>query len=224
MRSVPRTSPTKSGARLTITDDPTAAVKGVDFIHTDVWVSMGEPMEVWGERIELLTPYQVNAAADEGDRQPAGEVHALPAGLPQHRNQGRRGDRREVSASANGIEVTDEVFEIPANVAFEQAENRHAHDQGDPRRHAGEAEPWRGSSSPSAATRCCKRGEPHDRRATSAPTSASRPRRSRRSAPSTSSSSPTATARRSACWRCRQRAYTPARPTRSTCSAPRPRA
>ena len=72
---------------------PEAAVKDVDFIHTDVWVSMGEPKEVWKERIKLLTPYQVNPALMKAERQSAGQVHALPAGLPRHR------DRRSASRS-----------------------------------------------------------------------------------------------------------------------------
>ena len=91
-----RTRPARSSRSPTTRQE---AVKGVDFIHTDVWVSMGEPKEVWEERIKLLTPYQVNTDADEGDRQPARQVHALPAGLPRHRDQGRQGDRREVGIS-----------------------------------------------------------------------------------------------------------------------------
>ena len=67
-----------------------------DVLLTDVWVSMGEPDEVWAERIELLTPYQVNADDDGGDRQSGREVHALPARVPQHGDAGRQGDLREV--------------------------------------------------------------------------------------------------------------------------------
>ena len=85
-----------TGARLTLTDDPAEGVKGVDFIYTDVWVSMGEPHEVWAERIELLMPYQVNRELLEVTGNPAREVHALPAGLPRPRHQGRRGDLPEV--------------------------------------------------------------------------------------------------------------------------------
>ena len=114
----------ESGARITITDDPKKAVKGVDFIHTDVWVSMGEPIESWGERIDELMPFQVNVETDCGSRQSASAVHALPAGVPQFRDQGRRPDRRAVPELENGIEVTDDVFESPVNIAFEQAENR----------------------------------------------------------------------------------------------------
>ena len=71
-----------SGAPITITDD-VGAVEGSDFVHTDVWVSMGEPKEVWAERAKLLEPYQVNSALLERDRQPEGQVHALPARLPR---------------------------------------------------------------------------------------------------------------------------------------------
>jgi ornithine carbamoyltransferase len=81
-------------ARLTLTEDPLEGVRGVDFIHTDVWLSMGEPPEYWEQRIELLRGYQVNA----------GEIHAR-FGL-------------------EAMEVTDEVFESPAAIQFEQAENR----------------------------------------------------------------------------------------------------
>ena len=100
------------------------AVKGVDFVHTDVWVSMGEPKEVWAERIKLLKPYQVNTEVMKRDRQSTCEVHALPAGVPRHRDQGRPRHRRAVSASMTALEVTDEVFESEMNIAFEQAENR----------------------------------------------------------------------------------------------------
>ena len=75
----------ESGARITLTDDVEEGVKGADFLYTDVWVSMGEPHEVWAERIKLLSPYQVNATRDGRDRQPGHEVHALPAGVPQPR-------------------------------------------------------------------------------------------------------------------------------------------
>ena len=108
----------------TITDDPKAAVKGVDFIHTDVWVSMGEPKEVWKERIKLLTPYQVNAALMKASGNPQVQVHALPARLPRHRDRPRQADRARPTASANGLEVTNDVFESEVNIAFEQAENR----------------------------------------------------------------------------------------------------
>jgi ornithine carbamoyltransferase len=113
-----------SGARITITEDPKEAVKGVDFIHTDIWVSMGEPVEAWDERIEQLLPYQVNAAMMKASGNPRVKfMHCLPA---FHNSETKVG--KDIAARypylANGIEVTEEVFESPANIAFEQAENR----------------------------------------------------------------------------------------------------
>ncbi|MCG3143691.1 MAG: Ornithine carbamoyltransferase, catabolic [Gammaproteobacteria bacterium] len=111
------------GARLSITDDPGAAVQGVDFIHTDVWVSMGEPKEVWKQRIDLLTPYQVNAALMKASGNPQVKfMHCLPAFHDTETTLGKQ--IAEAYGLHNGIEVTDEVFESEANVAFDQAENR----------------------------------------------------------------------------------------------------
>jgi len=113
----------KSGARLLITDDPKKAVKGVDFIHTDVWVSMGEPKEVWKERIKLLMPFQVNEELVKAAGNPQVKfMHCLPA---FHDTQTKVGKEiAEAYGIKNGLEVTDGVFESELNIAFEQAENR----------------------------------------------------------------------------------------------------
>jgi ornithine carbamoyltransferase len=113
----------RSGAKLTITDDPQAAVKGVDFIHTDVWVSMGEPKEVWKERISLLTKYQVNAELMRASGNPQVKfMHCLPAFHDTETKVGK--EIAELYGIDNGLEVTNDVFESEANVAFDQAENR----------------------------------------------------------------------------------------------------
>lgn len=110
------------GARLTITEDPHAAVKGCDFVHTDVWVSMGEPAEVWAERIELLKPYQVNAelmaATGVGSTK---FMHCLPA---FHNRETKVGEEMFEKFGIAEMEVTDAVFESAAGIQFEQAENR----------------------------------------------------------------------------------------------------
>ena len=114
----------ESGARVTITDDPVEAVRGVDFVHTDVWVSMGEPIESWGERIDLLLPFQVNPelmAAAENPR--VRFMHCLPAFHNAETTVGAQ-IAETYGVLKNGIEVTEDVFESPANIAFEQAENR----------------------------------------------------------------------------------------------------
>lgn len=113
-----------SGARLTLTEDAQAAVLGVDFIHTDVWVSMGEPVEAWAERIAVLLPYQVNKAMLQASGNPRTKfMHCLPA---LHNSETALGKKiaEQYPNLADGIEVTDEVFESPACIAFEQAENR----------------------------------------------------------------------------------------------------
>jgi ornithine carbamoyltransferase len=113
----------KSGARLLVTDDPKAAVKGVDFIHTDVWVSMGEPKDVWKERIKLLTPYQVNSALMKAAGNPQVKfMHCLPAFHDSETVLGK--PIAQDYGMSNGLEATNGVFESEANVAFEQAENR----------------------------------------------------------------------------------------------------
>ena len=111
-----------TGARITITDDVAAGVAGVDFVYTDVWVSLGEPKEVWAERIELLRPYQVNAELMRATGNPAVRfLHCLPAFHDLHTSVGR-GLKEEFGIE--GVEVTDEVFESEASVVFDQAENR----------------------------------------------------------------------------------------------------
>jgi ornithine carbamoyltransferase len=120
---IARTLQCQSGATLTVTDDPRQAVDGADFIHTDVWVSMGEPKEVWKERIALLTPYQVNKDLMKASGNPQVKfMHCLPA---FHDTQTTLGKQiAETYGLANGVEVTDDVFESDYNIAFEQAENR----------------------------------------------------------------------------------------------------
>ena len=114
----------QSGARITITDDIDKAVKGVDFVHTDVWVSMGEPLETWGERIKLLLPYQVTPELMKRTGNPRVKfMHCLPAFHNSETKVGRQ-IAEKYPELANGIEVTEDVFESPMNVAFEQAENR----------------------------------------------------------------------------------------------------
>ncbi|CUH87172.1 Ornithine carbamoyltransferase, catabolic [Phaeobacter sp. CECT 5382] len=111
----------KSGARITITDD-LDAVKGADFIHTDVWVSMGEPKEVWAERIALLSPYQVNMDLMKRTGNPGVKfMHCLPA---FHNTETAVGQDIQEKFGLSEMEVTEEVFESEMNIAFEQAENR----------------------------------------------------------------------------------------------------
>jgi len=108
--------------KLTLTEDPVEAVKGVQFIHTDVWVSMGEARQVWAERIKLLKPYQVDAtlmAASGNER--VRFMHCLPAFHNLETQVGR--DIKE-QFGLEAMEVTEEVFESPAGIQFEQAENR----------------------------------------------------------------------------------------------------
>jgi ornithine carbamoyltransferase len=112
----------RSGARVTLTDDPAEGLKGVDFVHTDVWVSMGEDKHVWDERIKLLLPYQVNAAAMQRTGNPNVKfMHCLPA---FHDDRTVTGKDIFDKTGLNGLEVTNDVFETPMNIAFDQAENR----------------------------------------------------------------------------------------------------
>lgn len=109
-------------ARITVTDDLDKAVDGVDFIYTDVWVSMGEAKEKWAERIKLLTPYQVNSEAMAKSGNPRVKfMHCLPA---FHNTETGVGAEIAESFGIEAMEVTEEVFESPASIVFEQAENR----------------------------------------------------------------------------------------------------
>lgn len=114
---------TQTGARITITDDPVVGVAGADFVHTDVWVSMGEPKDVWLSRVEDLRAYQVNAelmtAAGSSDVK---FMHCLPAF--HDANTGVGGEIMDVTGMPDGLEVTHEVFESSASIVFDQSENR----------------------------------------------------------------------------------------------------
>ena len=111
-----------SGARLTLTADRDKAVAGADFLYTDVWLSMGEPEEKWGERIEQLLSYQVNAALMKATGNPSVKfLHCLPA---LHNRETEVGERIFERWGLDALEVTEEVFESEASVVFDQAENR----------------------------------------------------------------------------------------------------
>jgi ornithine carbamoyltransferase len=111
-----------TGAQIKITDDVADAVRGADVLLTDVWVSMGEPDEVWAERIELLKPYQVNAEAMKLSGNPDVKfMHCLPA---FHNTDTQVGKEIFDKFGMEALEVTEEVFESPASVVFDEAENR----------------------------------------------------------------------------------------------------
>ncbi|WP_116948966.1 ornithine carbamoyltransferase [Jiangella endophytica] len=113
----------RTGAQITVTTDAAEAVAGVDFVHTDVWVSMGEPKDVWTERVRLLTPYQVNRALLEKSGNPRVRfMHCLPAFHDPNTTVGR--EMMEQTGMPTGLEVTGDVFESPASIVFDQAENR----------------------------------------------------------------------------------------------------
>ncbi|HAN17315.1 MAG: ornithine carbamoyltransferase [Bacteroidetes bacterium GWC2_33_15] len=112
-----------SGARITITENAEEAVKGAEYVHTDVWVSMGEPKEVWAERIKLLKPYQVNSAIMKKSGNPNVKfMHCLPAFHNADTKVGKQVS--EDFGLKDGIEVTEEVFEGSNSLVFDQAENR----------------------------------------------------------------------------------------------------
>jgi len=111
-----------SGARLTVTADIPAAVAGADYLYTDVWLSMGEPAGAWDERIDLLLPYQVNRGLIEATGNPAVKfMHCLPA---LHNRETQIGQLLYDKRGLEALEVTEEVFESPASIVFDQAENR----------------------------------------------------------------------------------------------------
>jgi ornithine carbamoyltransferase len=111
-----------TGARIIVTDDVKEGVLCVDFLYTDVWVSMGEPADTWDERIKLLLPYQVNAAlVDATDNPSVAFMHCLPA---LHDRGTSTGEQLFERTGLSEFEVTDEVFESPRSIVFDQAENR----------------------------------------------------------------------------------------------------
>jgi ornithine carbamoyltransferase len=111
-----------TGGKITITENIEEAVKGCDFLYTDVWVSMGEPEEVWAERIQLLLPYQVNQKIMSltGNKE-VKFLHCLPA---FHNRQTKVGEEIFQKFGIEAMEVTEEVFESDASIVFDQAENR----------------------------------------------------------------------------------------------------
>ena len=112
----------QTGAKITITDSVDEAVKGVDFLYTDVWVSMGEADSVWEERIKLLKPYQVNAEAVRKTGNPRVKfLHCLPA---FHNRETKVGEEIFQKFGLDGMEVTEDVFESENSIVFDQAENR----------------------------------------------------------------------------------------------------
>jgi ornithine carbamoyltransferase len=112
----------ETGAKITLTENVEEGVKGVDFLYTDVWVSMGEPAEVWEERIKLLKPYQVNQKVIELTGNPAVKfLHCLPA---FHNRETNVGEEIFQKYGLDGMEVTEGVFESKHSIVFDEAENR----------------------------------------------------------------------------------------------------
>ncbi len=122
IRKMAKETAKETGAKLTFTDNVDEGVRGCDFIVTDVWVSMGEPENVWDERIKLLMPYQVNTKLMEKTGNPNIKfLHCLPA---YHNNETEIGKKICEKYDMNGIEVTEDVFESEASCVFDEAENR----------------------------------------------------------------------------------------------------
>jgi ornithine carbamoyltransferase len=112
----------ETGAKITITESVDDAVKGVDFLYTDVWVSMGEPDSVWEERIRLLKPYQVNMEVIRKTGNPKVRfLHCLPA---FHNRETKVGEEIYQKFGLDGMEVTEDVFESDYSIVFDEAENR----------------------------------------------------------------------------------------------------
>jgi ornithine carbamoyltransferase len=112
----------ETGARINLTDDVEQGVRGADFVHTDVWVSMGEPEAAWQERINLMRPYQVNAGVMALTGNPRARfMHCLPA---FHNRETKKGEEIYQKFGMDGLEVTEDVFESPGSIVFDQAENR----------------------------------------------------------------------------------------------------
>ncbi|MGK2928893.1 MAG: ornithine carbamoyltransferase [Acidimicrobiales bacterium] len=111
-----------TGARITHTESTEEGVAGVDFLHTDVWLSMGEPPELWAERIDLLRDYQINGALVKATENPAVQfMHCLPA---FHDRNTTVGESIFQTTGMTALEVTDDVFESARSIVFDQAENR----------------------------------------------------------------------------------------------------
>ena len=112
----------ETGARMTLTEDPIAAVRGCDFLYTDVWVSMGESPDLWGEHIKEMLPYQVNSKLMAATGNPNTRfMHCLPS---LHNTGTQVGKQLYEKYGLDALEVTDEVFESKASIVFDQAENR----------------------------------------------------------------------------------------------------
>jgi ornithine carbamoyltransferase len=112
----------ETGAKISVSEDVQTAVKGCDFIYTDVWVSMGEAVELWEKRIQRMLPYQVNKALlVSSENTKVKFMHCLPA---LHNTETRLGKKIHEQYALDGLEVTEEVFESNASIVFDQAENR----------------------------------------------------------------------------------------------------
>ena len=112
----------ENGAGITVTDDAVSAVRGCDFLYTDVWVSMGKPLNLWEERINAMLPYRVTSELMAATGNPHTKfMHCLPS---LHNKETKLGKQLFEQYGLDGLEVTDEVFESNASIVFDQAENR----------------------------------------------------------------------------------------------------